>query len=74
MESLIVDFVQFSSAIAIARSAIAKFLFLEQRVGTIAKSELDFKTWLKFAHFLRSCVSRRSAIREVNTRFLQPSC
>ena len=64
MESLTVDFVQFSSA---------QFSFFSS-VGTIAKSELNFKIWLKFAHFLRSCVSRRSAIRKVTTRFLQPSC
>ena len=47
MQSLMADFVQFSSA-------YAKFLFLKGRMGTRLQSALNFEVCLIFPYFLGS--------------------
>ena len=47
MQSLMADFVQFSSA-------YAKFLFLKGRMGTRLQSALNFEVYLIFPYFLGS--------------------
>ena len=62
MQSLMADFVQFSSA-------YAKFLFLKGRMGTRLQSALNFEVCLIFPYFLGSWGLSRSGTRDGTRTF-----